>query len=196
MELGFNLGYLVFLHEEKVAIELVRHVIVLVITHLGEVAKHTGQRISAGPNQVADELVVGRICFRQSQERLGHLPDVVVGLDVNIRFPIVEVGEVSHDAAFRLPIEFVKGAAPEIIQTDAETERYRQENARDDDRRATPGSRKKGGKRAKHEEERPADADNAPWGFVFHDTISDQGADAVNRQVTQSNVPEELAGHT
>ena len=42
MQLGFDFLDLVLLDEKKVAVDLIRHVIVLVVAYLGEIAQHPG----------------------------------------------------------------------------------------------------------------------------------------------------------
>ena len=65
VKLGFDFLDFIFLDEEKVAVELVRHVVMLVVTNLGKVTQHPGQGIGAGANKVTYELVVSRVGLRQ-----------------------------------------------------------------------------------------------------------------------------------
>jgi hypothetical protein len=99
VQFGFDLLDLVFLHEEEICVELIRHVVMLVIAYFREITQHPWQGIRAGPNQVTYHLIVGRIGFRQTKEWFGELPDVVVSLDLNVGFPGKKNGQIRRDAA-------------------------------------------------------------------------------------------------
>ena len=100
MELGFDFLNLIFLDDEKIAVQLVRHVIMLVITDFRKVPEHPWEGIGAGADQMAYELIVGWIRFRQAKKRFRELPNVVVGLHVNVRFPCEKLPHVRWRAAF------------------------------------------------------------------------------------------------
>ena len=111
MKFCFDRGDLVLLHEEKIAIHFVRHVVLLVIADAAEIVEHPWQRIRARANNVTNQLISARIGVGQLQHRIGEFVNVVISLDIDVRLGV--------------------GGAAEIIQPDAVPERPANQNARE-----------------------------------------------------------------
>src|SRR5688572_5391192 len=88
LELRLDFIDFVLLHDEEIAIDLRRHVVVFVVADLREIAEHPREGIGAGANEMADQLIVSRVGLGQAEQRLGQLPDVVVSLNVDIRLRV------------------------------------------------------------------------------------------------------------
>ena len=64
-QLGLDVFDLVLLHEEKIAVDVCRHVSSFVIADAIEIAQNPRKRINAGANQVAGQMVVGEVLLCQ-----------------------------------------------------------------------------------------------------------------------------------
>src|SRR5438105_2999611 len=69
-QLGFDVFDFVLLHEEKIAIEVRRHVASFVVADSIEIAQRPRKRVNAGSDQMPGEVIVSWIAFCQRKQRL------------------------------------------------------------------------------------------------------------------------------
>src|SRR5438552_7484994 len=69
-QLRFDLFDFVLLHQKKIAVKIRWHVSSFVVADPIEVSEHPRKRISAGANEVASQVIVGRIPFSQCKKRV------------------------------------------------------------------------------------------------------------------------------
>src|ERR1700730_9115362 len=110
VKLCFHRGNLLLLDEKKIAVQFVRQTVLLVISNAPEIIEHPRQRIRAWPNNVANQVITPRMGMGQLQDRIGEFVNVVITLDVNVRFSV--------------------GGAAKIIQPNAISERNADHDAR------------------------------------------------------------------
>src|SRR4051794_2635189 len=119
------------------------------------------------------KMIVGGISLRQRQKRFRQFKHVVVRLDVRVRL--------------------VWRRTPEIIQPDAGSQRYGQEYADRALHETQMFLTNQQDRTAEDVQQRPAKTHDTPRRLVLNQTVSDEAARAVNRQVSQIEILKLLA---
>src|SRR6266404_2184521 len=76
------------LDEQKIGVQFVGHIVFHVISNAPKIIEYPRQRIRARANNVTNQLISARIGMGQLQNRIGEFVNIVISLDVNVRFSL------------------------------------------------------------------------------------------------------------
>src|SRR5581483_7820605 len=88
VKFGFDRWDFVLRDQKKISVHLVRHGVLFVVTDASKIIEDPWERIGAGTNNMSHHLVGSGVGVSELQDGIGELVDVVVSLNVNVRFGI------------------------------------------------------------------------------------------------------------
>ena len=156
-ELGLDLGCAFGFDDEEVVVPLRGVLVAFEIADAGEVAEDPGEGVVAVEEDGTFELVAVGVRFGGGEEGAGEEVDVLVGLDIDIRFAVVgELEKIEADGGVEGGGEEGEGEQPDEAACGF-CDHFLEEGSEE-------------------EVEGPGDGDKAPGGFVGDDGVGEESA--------------------